>query len=546
MPIKEDTESAGRKHPVPQNVMDVEFKVVGDLTVRQVMYLFIGGILIFIFFRSGLPSFWRWAFMIGTGGLSIAVAFVPIQERGMDRWMVSFVKALMAPTQRIWRKSYSPPAYYLSDYAQIIKNEIMTLTPAKSRNKLDEYLGQIQGNQSQLERDEIIKLQKIQNIYNEPPNASTKVLASQPTLAQKQANTTNQQSNTQNIQKAPTIKEIHEQEIQSKNEFVQSHSNKNKSTILVNQVDRTMSSLPGKLKGEISIKTNSQMPNTITIDDINELKKQEKELEKKIKEFMQMTDKAKKEFAKQSKNSNEKQNRENRISFFSKKLNELENEKHEIGQQINISSQKAQAVQTKDQRIQYSSQVENLQKQNLTLEKQLSMIQGELNMLKEKALKQDTKAMSPNSLDSQNYQKTQTSNSAQTQPNKPKNPQQIPNLKGEDPIDKATVTQAKITGSDNIESIPDDITTIPNVLQGIVKGKTGELLESAVVMIKDSEGDVIRALKTNKLGQFKTQTPLVNGKYTVEAIKAGEKFDIISVSATGTIIPPVKLIGINK
>lgn len=57
MPIKEETETVGRKHPVPQNVMDVEFKVVGDLTVRQVMYLFIGGILIFIFSDQGSRRF---------------------------------------------------------------------------------------------------------------------------------------------------------------------------------------------------------------------------------------------------------------------------------------------------------------------------------------------------------------------------------------------------------------------------------------------------------------------------------------------------------
>jgi len=81
-----------------------------------------------------------------------------------------------------------------------------------------------------------------------------------------------------------------------------------------------------------------------------------------------------------------------------------------------------------------------------------------------------------------------------------------------------------------------------NIIHGIVKDKDGNLLESAVVIIKDSNGDVMRALKTNQLGQFKTQTAVPNGGYTVEAIKGGQKFDIISVEAFGQPIRPINLI----
>ena len=62
-------------------------------------------------------------------------------------------------------------------------------------------------------------------------------------------------------------------------------------------------------------------------------------------------------------------------------------------------------------------------------------------------------------------------------------------------------------------------------------------------MVKDVKGDVVRALKTNKLGQFKTQTSLNNGRYTVEAIKGGENFDIISIEARGVPLPQLTLIG---
>ena len=69
MPIREDNQNplellaemsggSGRKHSVPQNVMDVEFKVVGDITLRQLGFLCLGGVFGYIFYNSGLPSFW--------------------------------------------------------------------------------------------------------------------------------------------------------------------------------------------------------------------------------------------------------------------------------------------------------------------------------------------------------------------------------------------------------------------------------------------------------------------------------------------------------
>ena len=85
-----------------------------------------------------------------------------------------------------------------------------------------------------------------------------------------------------------------------------------------------------------------------------------------------------------------------------------------------------------------------------------------------------------------------------------------------------------------------------NIIYGTVKDQHGVLSENTVVLIKDIKGNVIRALKTNKLGQFKTQTPVQNGSYLIEAIKGGDNFDIIRIEATGVKINPVYLIGKPK
>ena len=85
-----------------------------------------------------------------------------------------------------------------------------------------------------------------------------------------------------------------------------------------------------------------------------------------------------------------------------------------------------------------------------------------------------------------------------------------------------------------------------NIINGTVKNSNGGLSDNTVVLIKDTKGNVIRALKTNKLGQFRLQTPLANGSYLVEAIKGGENFDIIRIEAVGSQLNPVYLIAKPK
>ncbi len=83
------------------------------------------------------------------------------------------------------------------------------------------------------------------------------------------------------------------------------------------------------------------------------------------------------------------------------------------------------------------------------------------------------------------------------------------------------------------------LTSFPNVINGIIKDVSGNLLDGVVVVIYDKEGLPVRALKTNKLGQFTGSTPLHNGTYTVELEKDGFAFDVLQIDLTGAILPPL-------
>ena len=85
------------------------------------------------------------------------------------------------------------------------------------------------------------------------------------------------------------------------------------------------------------------------------------------------------------------------------------------------------------------------------------------------------------------------------------------------------------------------LTHIPNVLNGIVQNQDGNLLEETIVLVKDKNNIPVRALKTNRLGQFVISTPVPNGTYRIEAEKENYLFDIIEIEAKGDVIAPITI-----
>jgi hypothetical protein len=87
----------------------------------------------------------------------------------------------------------------------------------------------------------------------------------------------------------------------------------------------------------------------------------------------------------------------------------------------------------------------------------------------------------------------------------------------------------------------------PNIITGIVKDPRGNPLPNILVEVKDSQGNAVRAFKTNALGQFASATALANGDYTIEFEDTREqnKFDTTAFKAGGEIILPIEVISVD-
>lgn len=109
------------------------------------------------------------------------------------------------------------------------------------------------------------------------------------------------------------------------------------------------------------------------------------------------------------------------------------------------------------------------------------------------------------------------------------------------PIEEKPVP--KVTPQKKAASKTPRMTNVPNVLQGLVHDEEGHLLEGTIIVVKNESGVPVRALKTNKLGQYIISTPLSSGHYTIEAEKEEHNFDILAFEAKGEIIEPIEIIG---
>jgi len=93
------------QYKVPQNV-DIEDKVIAGLTLRQFMFLMVAGgiVLMLRYVLTGALDFLFIPVALLIGGFGVALAFVKINDRPFELFLMSAAKSLIAPNKRVWAK----------------------------------------------------------------------------------------------------------------------------------------------------------------------------------------------------------------------------------------------------------------------------------------------------------------------------------------------------------------------------------------------------------------------------------------------------------
>jgi len=132
------------QHPIPQDVTGFQFKLIGDMTVKQFAYLAGGVVLAWIIFS--LPLFWliKYPLIFVFGMLGVALAFIPVEGRPFDVMLINFLKALITPNQYIFQKIGHPlfPSIVVPKKT-VVQNKEKQEAQHQSEQKLQKYLSGI-------------------------------------------------------------------------------------------------------------------------------------------------------------------------------------------------------------------------------------------------------------------------------------------------------------------------------------------------------------------------------------------------------------------
>lgn len=126
------------QHPVPQQISSYEFKLVGDMTLKQFIQLATGVGVAFIIFVTPLPDIIKWPFAGLCASIGAAVAFLPFQGRSLTNWLISFIKATYSPTHYTWQEGAAENVFYKDSYSKTPQ----ILAP-QGEKKAQEYLANI-------------------------------------------------------------------------------------------------------------------------------------------------------------------------------------------------------------------------------------------------------------------------------------------------------------------------------------------------------------------------------------------------------------------
>jgi len=152
------------QHPVPQHISSYQFRLVGDMTIRQFGMLASGCIAGLIFYATPLAPLIKWPLVIFSIVLGAALAFVPVQERPLDQWIMAFIKAIFSPTQFAWKKQPKEPEIFKTTP----KRKFFRKAPAPppDRKQLTEYLATLPAEpKSPLDQQEENFVKKAVNMF---------------------------------------------------------------------------------------------------------------------------------------------------------------------------------------------------------------------------------------------------------------------------------------------------------------------------------------------------------------------------------------------
>jgi len=158
------------RHPVPQNLMDVEFKLFGALTIRQFGYLAAGCLIGVMVYFSGLPVILRLIFIVISVGTGLFMSLVKINGQPSTVWLQNFLLSMLVPQERLWRKTALVPEVLREDPTLKLRSDKDVMHLLSGTNKLSRLpvnpLEGLEKEENPIDREEKKELDKIEEHFD--------------------------------------------------------------------------------------------------------------------------------------------------------------------------------------------------------------------------------------------------------------------------------------------------------------------------------------------------------------------------------------------
>ena len=113
-----------QQHPIPQQISSYQFRLVGDMTLKQFFQLAGGALVSLLFYASPLHPLIKWPFIVFFALLGVALAFLPFEERPLERWIVAFFRSIYSPTIFYWQQAKVRPVFFQEEATAPAENII--------------------------------------------------------------------------------------------------------------------------------------------------------------------------------------------------------------------------------------------------------------------------------------------------------------------------------------------------------------------------------------------------------------------------------------
>lgn len=126
-------------HPIPQDITGFEFKLIGDMTIKQFAYLATGTILGWLAFSLPVSFLIKFPFMAVFITFGVSFAFFSIEGRPVDTMIINYLKAAFSPTKYIYLPAAQKQSAVNNQQSANVPSPALSQTTLihKEENKLD-------------------------------------------------------------------------------------------------------------------------------------------------------------------------------------------------------------------------------------------------------------------------------------------------------------------------------------------------------------------------------------------------------------------------